>query len=153
MNKIFPNIGAERETDRLMFSLVHAAHEIERRYEEALSPEGLTGPKFAALSKLVQAGHPLGLGELADELTCVRSNITQLVDRLEADGLVVRTVDHADRRTVRAAVTEIGMQRQIAGAKQVEKFLDALSKACSGVDLEAFERVLSCLQVEKGGYR
>lgn len=150
MNKIFPNIGSERETDRLMFSLVHAAHEIERRYEEALSPEGLTGPKFAALSKLVQAGHPLGLGELADELTCVRSNITQLVDRLEADGLVVRTVDHADRRTVRAAVTEIGMQRQIAGAKQVEKLLDALSKSLSGMDLGAFERMLSCLQLEQG---
>ncbi|MBY0578806.1 MAG: MarR family transcriptional regulator [Burkholderiales bacterium] len=145
MNRIFPNIGSERPTDRLMFSLVHAAHELERRYEEALAPEGLTGPKFGALSKLVQAGASLSLGELADRLTCVRSNITQLVDRLEADGFVVRTVDQADRRTVRAAITELGLARQIAGAKRVEALLEELSAALSGIDLDAFWRMLDAI--------
>lgn len=143
MNKIFP--CSERETDRLVYALVHAAHELERRYDEALAPEGLTGPKFAALSKLVKAGKPLSLGELADELTCVRSNITQLVDRLEADGFVVRVVDPADRRTVRAKVTELGMRRQIEGKKHVEKLLEALSGALKGFDLDAFGRVLAAL--------
>lgn len=145
MNKIFPNIGSERATDRIMFSLVHAAHELEKRYEEALAPEGLTGPKFGALSKLVQAGVPLSLGELADALTCVRSNITQLVDRLETDGFVIRTVDQADRRTIRAEVTELGLTRQIAGAKRVEQLLEALSTALSGIDLDKVERVLSAI--------
>ena len=147
MNRIIPNIGAERESDRLMFSLVHVAHELEKRYEAALAPEELTGPKFAALSKLVQAGKPLGLGELAGELTCVRSNITQLVDRLEADGYVVRLVDEADRRTVQAAITELGMVRQKAGAKRVEELLEAISESLKGCDLEAFGRVLAAITI------
>jgi DNA-binding MarR family transcriptional regulator len=46
----------------------------------------LSPPKYSALNQLVLAGRPLMLGELAARLTCVRSNITQLVDRLEADG-------------------------------------------------------------------
>ncbi|HQT25378.1 MAG TPA: MarR family transcriptional regulator [Burkholderiales bacterium] len=143
MNKIFP--CPERETDRIVYALVHAAHELERRYDEALAPEGLTAAKFAALCKLVQAGRALGLGELADKLTCVRSNITQLVDRLETDGLVVRVVDPADRRTVRAEVTELGMKRQAEGAKHVERLLEAFSLSLKGQDLGAFENVLSAL--------
>jgi DNA-binding MarR family transcriptional regulator len=55
-------------------------------------------------------------------MTCVRSNITQLVDRLEADGLV-RRVDHpSDRRGVMAApLTPLGVERQAAGAKLVDE--------------------------------
>ena len=107
----------------------------------------MTGPKFAALSKLVQAGRPLSLGELAGELTCVRSNITQLVDRLEADGYVVRLVDEADRRTVLAAVTELGLARQKAGAKRVEELLETLSESLKGIDLDAFGKVLSVINL------
>src|SRR5579872_1820669 len=86
--------------ERIAFSLIHAAHSIEGRLEEALATVNLSGPKFAALSALVGAGQPLSLSELADKLTCVRSNVTQLADRLEADGLVKRTDDPADRRGV-----------------------------------------------------
>ncbi len=143
MNKIFP--CQEREADRIVYALVHAAHELERRYDEALLPEGLTAAKFAALCKLVQAGRALGLGELAEQLTCVRSNITQLVDRLESDGLVVRVVDPADRRTVRAQVTELGMKRHTEGSKHVEELLEAISTSLKGQDLAAFENVLSAL--------
>jgi len=38
--------------------------------------------KFGALSHLVKEGEPLSLSECAMKMTCVRSNITQLVDRL-----------------------------------------------------------------------
>ena len=66
---------------------------LETRLEEVLSKVELSPPKYGALNQLVQAGKPLMLGELAARLTCVRSNITQLVDRLEADGLVERVED------------------------------------------------------------
>src|SRR5260370_41549439 len=92
----------------IAFSLIHAAHCIEAHLEKALAAVNLTGPKFGALSVLVAQDQPLSLGELAEKLTCVRSNITQLVDRLEADGLVKRTDDPSDRRGVRAEVTKLG---------------------------------------------
>jgi DNA-binding MarR family transcriptional regulator len=74
--------------DDTMFLLMHAAGTIEKRLEDALAGVGLSLAKFGALTFLVRAGEPLSLSECAAKMTCVRSNITQLVDRLEADGLV-----------------------------------------------------------------
>jgi DNA-binding MarR family transcriptional regulator len=128
------------------FSLIHAAHVIEGRLEEALATVNLSGPKFAALSALVAAGQPLSLSELAEKLTCVRSNITQLVDRLEADGLVKRTDDPADRRGVRAEVTPLGRERQAAGAKRVNKVHEELGRQLSEVDQDALRRALGAIK-------
>ncbi len=128
-----------------MRALVGAAHAVEDRWEEALARVELSGPKFGALTVLTQAGEPLSLGELAARLTCVRSNITQLVDRLEADGLVRRVEDPADRRGKRAAVTPLGVERQSAGARQVEKVQKELGKTLAGLDHDALARVVSAL--------
>jgi DNA-binding MarR family transcriptional regulator len=54
---------------------------------------------------------------LADRCACVRSNITQLVDRLEAEGLVRREADPRDRRSVRAELTAKGRARQAAASQ------------------------------------
>ena len=62
-----------------MSLFLRAAHAIERRLDEALDTVGLSVPKYSALSKLVQAGEPLALSELAARMTCVRSNVTGLV--------------------------------------------------------------------------
>ena len=78
------------------FSVLHAAHLIEDRMEEALGKAGLSIAKQGALSELVSAGEPLTLSQLAARLSCVRSNMTQLVDRLESDGLVKRLDDPDD---------------------------------------------------------
>ncbi len=129
-----------------MFSLLEAAHALEGRLEEALAPIGLSMAKQGVLSQLVQAREPLMLSELAAGHQCVRSNMTQLVDRLEAEGLLVRTDDPKDRRVVRAALTPLGADRQAAGAEQIArvqaKFLASLTKS----DREALERVLSGLK-------
>ena len=76
--------------------------------EAALEPVGLSLAKFGVLARLASADEPLPLSTLAEEQACVRSNITQLVDRLEADKLVVRVDDPHDRRLVRAALTAGG---------------------------------------------
>jgi len=74
--------------------------------EERLADAGLSLPKLAALHQLSQAGDSLPLGQLAERLACVKSNVTQLVDRLEADGLVVRAADPNDRRSRLAVLTD-----------------------------------------------
>ena len=128
------------------FSLIHAAHVVEERFEEALAGADLSAPKFAALSALVQAGGPLSLSELAEKLTCVRSNITQLVDRLEADGLVKRTDDPDDRRAIRAEVTPLGRKRQAAGAELMNKVHEELRNQLSAEDRDALMRALGAIK-------
>ena len=131
---------------QMMYSLVRAAHVLESRLEEALEGVGLSMPKFGALSHLVKEGEPLSLSECATKMTCVRSNITQLVDRLEADGLVRRVEDPEDRRAVRAVVTALGKERYAAGVRQVERVQAEFAKTLSGIDQGALERVLSAIR-------
>jgi len=129
-----------------MFALLQTAHAIEARLEESLEKVGLSGAKLAALTKLVEAGEPLSLGVLAEQLTCVRSNITQLVDRLESDGLVRRVDDPADRRGKRAAVTDLGRRRQAAGAKQVEGLEEKFARNLSESEAASLASVLAALR-------
>ena len=69
-------------------ALVRAVHRVETRLEAALMGVGLSLAKFEALAVLANQTRPIRPSDLASKLVCVRSNVTQLVDRLEADGLV-----------------------------------------------------------------
>jgi DNA-binding MarR family transcriptional regulator len=91
-----------------LFGVLHASSVLESRVEARLSEVGLSLAKLAALHQLTEAGDSLPLGQLADRLSCVKSNVTQLVDRLEADGLVNRTGDPNDRRSRIAMLTDAG---------------------------------------------
>jgi DNA-binding MarR family transcriptional regulator len=105
--------------DQVMWALLHAAHTVEDRLEAALATVQLSGAKLGVLTELVKAGEPLPLSELASRIQCVRSNVTQLVDRLEAEGLVRRVNDPSDRRSKRAELTASGRERQRAGAEKL----------------------------------
>jgi DNA-binding MarR family transcriptional regulator len=129
----------------LMFSLLHAAQALEGHLEGAFGAVGLSMARFGVLDQLVRAGEPLALGELAARLSCVRSNMTQLVDRLEADGLVRRVNDPDDRRCIRAELTGAGRERQSAGAEQVAKVQAEFEASLPDVDLSALVRVLGRL--------
>jgi DNA-binding MarR family transcriptional regulator len=91
-----------------LFAVLHASNVLEARVEARLSEVGLSLAKLAALHRLTEAGESLPLGQLAERLSCVKSNVTQLVDRLEADGLVSRTSDPSDRRSRLAVLTDAG---------------------------------------------
>ncbi len=131
---------------QMILSLVKAGHAIEQRLEEALARVGLSLAKFGALMHLAEAGEPLKLSECAKKMACVRSNITQLMDRLEADGLVRRVLDPQDRRAVRAALTRLGAERQAAGAKEVAKVQAELAKTLNDMDHGSLQRALSAIK-------
>jgi DNA-binding MarR family transcriptional regulator len=99
----------------LSFQVLGAAAAVEERLDSVLAQVGLSLAKFKVLSRLVEAGESLPLGGLAEHCSCVRSNMTQLVDRLETEKLVERVNDPADRRSVRAALTAAGRERQAEG--------------------------------------
>ena len=105
----------------LSFECLGALSSVAGRLEAALEPLGLSLAKFGALSRLVAADRPLPLSTLAERCSCVRSNITQLVDRLEAERLVARVHDPRDRRSILAELTEEGRHRQAAGKRAIEK--------------------------------
>jgi DNA-binding MarR family transcriptional regulator len=100
-----------------LFAVLHASSVLESRLEAKLSDVGLSLAKLAALNRLTEAGESLPLGQLAERLSCVKSNVTQLVDRLEADGLVSRTGDPNDRRSRLAVLTDAGRKAYAKGSE------------------------------------
>src|SRR5438128_1076042 len=87
-NSCMHDVGRKRRG--AFVALLHTAGVVEAHAELKLSAIGLSLPKLAALTALRDAGESMPLTQLAEQLSCVKSNITQLVDRLEADGLVTR---------------------------------------------------------------
>src|SRR6266699_1631095 len=59
---------------------------------------------------LIEPGHPLPMSRLADTLSCDASNVTGLVDRLEARGLVRRRPSARDRRVKGLELTPAGVR-------------------------------------------
>ena len=109
MNDLAPGALAKEVTVTL--------HALEGRLEAALEPLGLSLAKFGVLSTLVASKEALPLRLLAEQCSCVRSNITQLVDRLEADKLVRRADDPKDRRSILAELTSEGRSRHAAALR------------------------------------
>jgi DNA-binding MarR family transcriptional regulator len=86
------------------------------RLSEALAALGMRTQEFAVLHHLQQAG-PLSQQQLGVALRINASNLVGLLDALEADGLVVRPRDPADRRRHVVELTAPG-QRRLASAQQ-----------------------------------
>jgi len=128
-----------------MGSFLGAAHALEARLEEGLASVGLSRAKYGVLETLVRAGAPLALSELAAAQQCVRSNMTQLVDRLQADGSVQRVDDPNDRRSVRAVLTPLGKERQVEGAKKIAQVRDEFSASLGPADRAVLSRLLESL--------
>jgi len=68
---------------------------------------GLSPPQLFAL-KTLDPGNPVPMSALAAALHCDNSNVTGLVDGLEAQGLVERRLGEHDRRVRMLVVTERG---------------------------------------------
>lgn len=75
-------------------------------YDRAAAKHSLTGAQARVLALL--SLEPMPMRRIAQKLKCEPSNVTGIVDRLEARELVERRPDPADRRVKLAAVTERG---------------------------------------------
>lgn len=136
-----------------MFALLHAANSVESFVESKLSTVGLSIPKLAALRRLVEAGDSLPLGQLAERLACVKSNVTQLVDRLEADGFVTRAPDPGDRRSRLAVLTDLGRRAYAEGAALQRDAEEQLFSALSPDDAARLAEIIEKLYRAQGNVR
>ncbi|MET9362581.1 MarR family transcriptional regulator [Streptomyces sp. NPDC006632] len=97
-------------TDPLSLEVVELIGTIVSRYyeeyERAAAEHSLTGAQARVLGLL--SHEPMPMRQIAQKLKCEPSNITGIVDRLEARGLVERRPDPADRRVKLAAPTAEG---------------------------------------------
>ncbi len=75
----------------------------------------------AQAGALLQLAAPLPMNELAYRLACDNSNVTGLIDRLEARGLVVRRPSFDDRRVKHVVLTDAGRELRERMLEQVAR--------------------------------
>ncbi|HVO42772.1 MAG TPA: MarR family transcriptional regulator [Aggregatilineales bacterium] len=94
---------------------------------------------------VIERGFARCPGEVADVLKVSRTSVTGMLDRLEADGLMTRTIDAHDRRSFTLELTASGrdLARQIDDLRRqpIERALRAMAPA----DVRALHRGLSAL--------
>jgi DNA-binding MarR family transcriptional regulator len=95
--------------DGQLEGLVSQVSELSRRvfafYEAEAERFDLTPPQASLLHTL---DRPTPMREVAERQHCDASNLTGIVDRLEARGLIVRHTPAADRRVKELVLTEEG---------------------------------------------
>ena len=128
-----------------LIDLLRAAGCAESFVEARLAAVGLSLPKLTALNRLVEAGDALPLGQLADRLACVKSNVTQLVERLEVDGLVSCATDPGDRRSRLALITASGRTAHERGQTICREAERELFDVLSPGEARAFAEIITKL--------
>jgi len=98
---------AVEEAVRAYVKLMRAARAVTACIEHRLAARGLTGTQLGVLEALLHKG-PLTHRELGRKVLTSAGNMTDVVDKLEARGLVRRVRDTADRRQVRVELTDAG---------------------------------------------
>jgi DNA-binding MarR family transcriptional regulator len=90
-------------------SLMRVQQILLARLNALLEPFGLTFARYEALMILFYSRRgALPLGKMGVRLQVHRTAITNIVDRLERDGLVARVAHERDRRTTLAEITPEG---------------------------------------------
>ncbi|GHH84187.1 MarR family transcriptional regulator [Streptomyces sulfonofaciens] len=115
----------------LIGSVVARYHQ---EYEQAAARHALTGAQARILSLL--SVEPLPMRRIARAMKCEPSNVTGIIDRLEARGLVERRPDPADRRVKLAAPTREGART----ARSLRDSLDFAREPLAGLSRQ--ERLL-----------
>src|SRR6185312_13878776 len=87
--------------------LLRAGKAVLARVEPRLVAAGLTATQFGVLEAILHKG-PLSQRDLSRKVLTSAGNMTDLVDKLEARGLVRRTRQKLDRRAVLVELTTVG---------------------------------------------
>jgi DNA-binding MarR family transcriptional regulator len=131
----------EELADRLHSTAIHLLRQV--RVQDAAS--GLAPARLSALSVLVFGG-AMSLNELARAEQVRPPTMSRIVDALESEGLVRRTVNQQDRRAVVLEATEKGTAILWQGRKRRVKFLAKQLSRLSDAERRQIEGAVQAIQ-------
>lgn len=138
-----PALPAHAGTARAIRALRAASAHVEWTLARALEGQALTTAQFATLQALREAEpDSLACSELGHRLVGPAPDVTRLIDRLEAAGLVSRERDKYDRRLVFTRLTEAGRVLLEQAEPHVR---EAEEKALTGLDARERDRLAALL--------
>jgi DNA-binding MarR family transcriptional regulator len=115
-------MAAPKKQEEIVRLVMDLSRNLSSHYDTKLAELNLTLPQAMLLRQL---GNALPMNEAAGKLHCDPSNVTGIVDRLEARGLIERQHLTKDRRVKHLALTSEG--------RRLKRRVDAILAAAPGV--------------------
>jgi DNA-binding MarR family transcriptional regulator len=102
--------GKPSSEEAAFLDLLRTTDMLSRGLVTILKPEDLSPTQYNVLRILRGAPEGLPCGEIAKRMITRDPDITRLLDRLEKRGLIARSREARDRRTVMARITGAGLK-------------------------------------------
>ena len=146
-------LAPDRRTDdvskdrlRLWIRLLKATRMIEADLRERLRTEfGTTLPRFDLMAALHRHEAGLKMSQLSGVLRVSNGNVTGLVDRLAADGMLSRSTIAGDRRAALVRLTDEGRIAFEAQAKAHERWIHEALDEFDSTEAQALAQRLVAL--------
>lgn len=130
----FSDKEADLSGGNILQKIIKSAHTLRHEFEEGLSERGipsyLTGPRLRLLVVVSEAGQ-IRMSDLAAKMDIRAITVTQFVDALEKENLLVRIPDPNDRRATLIQLSNNSLpiikQARTAAKQVAEKLLEPLS--------------------------
>jgi MarR family transcriptional regulator for hemolysin len=126
--------------------LALVAKTLRARFEARLAEAGASFPAWAVLSRAI-AEEGLSQRELAERIGIEGATLTKHLDRLEADGLITRQRDSADRRIVRVSPTSAALRLHRRMAAVAAGLNEDLVAGLSPEEVGCLRRLLAQLMI------
>lgn len=120
-----------------------------RQLQATMTEHDITRPQYSVLRLLFEDG-PQTANALSVAMGVTPGNLTGVIDRLEAAGLVQRQRDAADRRAVLVSLSESGERKARAAIPSVRGQLKRLFAALDDAELAVFQGSLNRLESALG---
>jgi DNA-binding MarR family transcriptional regulator len=125
---------------------------IERYLSSLNLPKPISDARHTVLRTVYFAdGNRLSQNEVSRELGVSRTNVTNLIDALERDGLVTRAVNPADRRANYVQLTAAGLEFCSTFIPAVAQFMASMFEDLDENELDELNALLT--RVRGGMYR
>ncbi|UFT97967.1 MarR family transcriptional regulator [Radiobacillus kanasensis] len=120
---------------------------IKQKGREILNQYPITAPQFIALQWLSEEGD-LTTGELSNKIHLAFSTTTDLVDRMEKNGVVKRVKDEKDKRIVRIHILDKGESIIHEVIEKRREYLGAVLDNVSEREVDALNELLQLLHIQ-----
>jgi DNA-binding MarR family transcriptional regulator len=137
---------ASKQKLRLWVRLLRATRTIELRVRERLRLEfATTLPKFDVMAALERRPAGMTMTELSRYLMVSNGNVTGIIDRLVAEGMVARLPDEKDRRATLVRLTAKGARHFDAMAAAHEAWIGEILSEFDSRQTESLIAMLDAL--------
>jgi DNA-binding MarR family transcriptional regulator len=129
--------------EEAFLNLLRTAFLFDRQHGHFFKPWDLTPIQYNAL-RILRGAHPdfLPCHKIGERLVTAVPDVTRLLDRMEAKGLVERARDRGDRRMVQVTISEKGLDL----LKQIDPEIVSWIEGCFGTlepeELKTLSRLL-----------